>query len=369
MKMTQRETKRNLSKAEKWIVTAYTLSRTIPGCESLDIYKLDWHDYDNDESIPIIKNQIKECVEKWLSISNELNIIQKLIQIKSEQLSAFLKLKKLVDDKFKIYFMMVPNGLPAKIVRPLSTFFPVSKNIGESVQLDKPIIRECDSTKIIIRGTVLHARDFKTIYVLMKLMLEAKVECFEDEILYFETSFTQIGKELRLKNPYAEKTRDGILNSLSRLRRCTIVWKWKNKNNRKHFKIGGILAKAKSLEETSSGEIGLFIDMDFLRLYQYGYLDIDEDKLYRLTSDRAILMYLYLVGQKEFNQYSKLGPVNIFDIYYNANLEGIGQPKEASTKRFELIKCLESLKSHNVIGDFDIQKNKLKIFNKKRRVE
>jgi len=84
--MTQRETKRNLSKAEKWIVTAYTLSRTIPGCESLDIYKLDWHDYDNDESIPIIKNQIKECVEKWLSVSDEPNIIQKLIQINIKSL-------------------------------------------------------------------------------------------------------------------------------------------------------------------------------------------------------------------------------------------------------------------------------------------
>ena len=361
MKTQQRETKRNLSKPGKWIATAYTLSHTIPGCTSLEFYKLNWHEFDDDESIPIIKNQIKECVEKWLSVSDEPNIIQKLIQIKNEQLSAFLKLKKIVDDDFKIYFRMVPNGVPAIMARPLITFFPVSKNNGKSVQLDKPIIRECGSSKVTIRGTVLQARDTKTICALMKLMSKAKVECFEDEILYFETSFAQIGKELRIENPYDEKTKDGIFNSLFRLRKCTIVWKWKNKNNRKHFKIGGILAKAKSLEETSSGEIGLFIDMDFLRIYQNGYLNIDEDKLYRLTSDRDILMYLYLVGQMEFNKYGRLGPVNIFDIYYVANLEGIGQPKEAKTKRFELIKCFESLTRHKVIGGFDIQKNKVTI--------
>ena len=358
----------SLSEAEKSVLTAYNIGKTIPECVQLLDYWNDLTDYREDAGIVI--DRTKEIFEDWLDCSDEGEIFVKLLELETSCLPAYLDVRSLVDDRYKVWFNKQPRNIPALMVRPLTIFFPISKRAGHEIVLDKPIVRETKSLRITIRDIALPGRDFKTINALVNILRYPNqcVEVFKNQTIYFTASLSEIAREMQI-NP-SETVKDAILHSLERLRKCTIVWRWQSENGRKQWKIGGILDKVYTLQEDSNDQIGIFMDMDFFRLYRKGSLKVDDDILYSLHKDREILMYVYLLGQAEFNMNGRYGGrtgIDIFTVYDNCNLEGLGkQPKTKAQKRYELRQVVEGLINAKAIGRRSgIKDDKLKIYKKR----
>ena len=358
----------SLSEAEKSVLTAYNIGKTIPECVQLLDYWNDLTDYREDAGIVI--DRTKEIFEDWLDCSDEGEIFVKLLELETSCLPAYLDVRSLVDNRDKVWLNQQTRNITELMHRPLTSFFPISKRAGHEIVLDKPIVRETKSLRITIRDIALPGRDFKTINALVNILRYPNqyVDVFKNQTISFTASLSEIAREMQI-NP-SETVKDAILHSLERLRKCTIVWRWQSENGRKQWKIGGILDKVYTLQEDSNDRIGIFMDMDFFRLYRKGSLKVDDDILYSLHKDREILMYVYLLGQAEFNMNGRYGGqtgIDIFTVYDNCNLEGLGkQPKTKAQKRYELGQVVKGLINAKAIGQRSrIRDDKLKIYKKR----
>ena len=84
----------SLSEAEKSVLTAYNIGKTIPECDELLDYWNDLTDYREDAGIVI--DRTKEIFEDWLDCSDEGEIFVKLLELETSGLPAYLDVRSLV---------------------------------------------------------------------------------------------------------------------------------------------------------------------------------------------------------------------------------------------------------------------------------
>lgn len=346
---------------EKPCYTAGSVAKTIPGCEDLLHYSKSVSVYRNDPQL--VNDAIRKSVQDWLSNTAPIPIFAYLLKLYIERRPAFLPTRDLVDRKYRHHFnhILSLRNMASGMVRPIQVFSVGSKKRGSFVPLKKPITKEAGNTMVTLEGYLLHAYDFKIVMILINMIMSGKkIHFLEDRYLYFTTTYTEICKQLPISDPYDKGSHQAVFNSLKRLCGCIITWT-SPKGKRK---IRQILSGLTELEEDSSGEIVIDFNIDFIFLYKQGYLKTVSKVLDKLTKERPILFYSFILGQSEFTKYGRYGGrngVDIFELWDRANLGGSGKAKTKGRIRTEMTQILNEVRDAGAFERGRIRDDKLKI--------
>ncbi len=349
----------------------YNVGKTIPECDAmLEIYSerdTSHGVWCGDELPEEGIDNAKEVFQDWLDTDDYVNILRRLQSLKKHQAPAFIYMRDFVDLKYKGYFNHLPNGIPRVFAQPSVIFSVVSRSAGSRLVRGEWVVAETSSVKVTMVGIVPYGRDYQTIHALVSMMMDqaGELECREDMYVGFTTTLLAICKHMKCKNPSDKLSQAAVFQSLRRLRGCIITWYYKKE--KRHNEIGGILSKVRKLRD-GSDNIFIDFDVDFIRLFKKGYINIDPDIFYLLKSDRDILLYCFLRSQRDYMDKGKYGGydgkgTDFCKVYKWANLGGLGDvAKSDSQKRYEILKSLESLRQYGEISRYSLRDGKLTVW-------
>lgn len=346
---------------EKLIYTCYNVSQYIPGCTELIEYhdNLFTHKFDLeslDTTYQEILAEMRKGIKNWLEQADDLEIYKTLRPIRlNPELRKFLialKILKLFPTKYRSFLESDNRGIPNDFVAP--TPFLVMPKQAKDIALTKPLVRICGQTKIEIRGSVMRAEDQNLVSVLLMLCNKQAVKITEQTI-GFRTSYKQIAEELRKKQPQSTSTKNGIFAGLTRIDTCRLTL-----TNIKGLRtLGGIITKVKELETKNGLELLIYLDRDFIKLVDEGFVKTDPETDFSL-SPTQLNLFKYFQRQKLFKLKGVLMPVSIYKVFDYAGLGGIEEKEKAYQRRI-LRKTLQELQDRRLIGRYKIKNDLLTI--------
>lgn len=346
-----------LSEPEKLLSTFHTLNRRFPqypGIADLDGY--DWAEYrsDDDDTLSDLEEAFEEHLNKFLELASDSQIRRFFMSLRNEEKlqPAKIHVRNTIPDKFEKYGPKRLKGVPRSFTTPLFPFPSVRRNSGAMLQLSKPLIKNSDGTSLTVKNVALFPRDMKTLVALTEIMKRQPLESYGSAFISFRTTITDILEEMGVSNPRAKAVRDGLWNSLERMRSCTITWA--DKKGRRN--TGGILSKARELEEDSSLEVEIFLDVDFLKIYKGGFSNLDKKALYHM-SDREIVMYMFFDGKLRYKQTGKFN-IDVLELYDQITIEMDGTNRPEYKKRYQMKELIERCQEIGIIGKYSFNKDK-----------
>jgi hypothetical protein len=356
----RRTTTQYLTDTGKVLASCRTLSRHVPGLSDLEQFPDAWSDHVNRQADVIdaedLHDNIRDIVAGYFETTSPEEIAADLAPLRSDPRlkAALIHLKGFAAEEHHIYFGANVKGVPAQFCRTNLPAFAVNRNQGREIRLYNPITKTTGTTTLIIEHSALYSYDLKTITAMSEVMRDKPQVIHGDAFVSFTTSKAEIAKEMGYSNPHAENVGNAIWNSLKRMRACTLTWK-----TGKTEIIGGIISKARALEEDSSYNIEIYLDADFLKLYKYGYALPDKRAIYDMRG-RELNMYFFLLGQIDYTTKGTYTN-NIFTVWDRAGLDMPGSNKPERKKRYEFRQLMERCKALGIVGRYSIRGDLLRI--------
>lgn len=304
--------------------------------------------------------EFKDRIQSWLTNSTQHTVFVDLTNLFRGERQAFYYIRDVVNLKYKHHFNRVlkVKNVPATMFRQGISVFPSDDKVG-TVTLTKPFRKKIGkSTTIIFRGVLLQGYDIKILLALSQLMGRKPLVYLDNEFIKLTTSYKEICKEMLIKNPWDKEQHQTIHNSLMRLRDCGITWK----TQKGHTILSGVLVKAKEINKPDvTGDLEIFFDYDFIKLFDGGFVNINPKLLYKM-SEKKLALCMFLASQDYFNKKGRYPDPrfkkfeDLTDFYEKVYLRGYMTSKDKYTMKFELTCLLEKCKQE-IIGDYVITKN------------
>lgn len=342
------------TKTEKLLSTFHTLFREFPDYPGIwDLEGFTWSEHCDDGSgpDPDLVEIFIEALEKFLeqAETNQIDDFFNRLQSEQELRPAMVHVKEYINGEHMSYFDSDVLGIPTQFTRPMIPFFPANRNSGAMVRLSEPIIQKSGKTTMEIDMVAMFPRDVKTLKALTAIMTTKTKEVYKNGIVSFKTTLAEIAMEIGSSYPHSKDVQNAIMNSLKRMRACTITWT----NTKGKKTCNGILSQWSELEEDSAFEISIDFYSDFLDLYKYGYADFDK-AIYDMN-DREINAYMFFEGQVNYKKSGKFN-MNILRLYDRMNLDAPGSHNPDRKKRYTITQLLKKCEKLGIIGDHEIDK-------------
>jgi len=352
----------------------YIISQAIPALGSL--YKgwsEEWHGMQDDdnkqeaETAKEVREEIKSELNKWLDTAEIEEIIHCLTKLKTvvKQRGSLKMIKEMAGHQYKWMFDSDSKLIPADTFRPV-IFFPVRRKTDPETgrtlvhHLKKPIVKYFRGGKLTIKSILPTTRALKTLTALVYIMKNTVPEVTR-KYYSFVTSKEEILKIKGIKHP-SQTSREAIWNDFEELCSVVLEIEWKGKRF-----LGSILDGSRTeLEENSAGELEIFINRDFMQLYESGYLELDIKTIHAL-SDKELNLIGWLKAKKPFNSGQTIR-VGIRNLYDWANLNGNeSEPPPKRRMKADINMLLKKLSDRSLISSFYIKNDNYHI--SKRRQE
>ena len=186
-----------------------------------------------------------------------------------------------------------------------------------------------------------HARDAKVLVALLQVRKRKKLNRSNRSYI-LTTTYGEMLREQGHRCQNQDLIR-ALQRSLTRLAGCVLTIDHGTKD--RHWYAGSIVHWAEGKQD----KLTVGLDEKFLEMYDKGWVRMPERKAFFKLPDKAILLYLYLQRQKEFNQRGRLNPVNVYSLAENSGLAP--DPKlPKSQKRRHVTAALEQLSQSGFAG-------------------
>ena len=254
---------------------------------------------------------------------------------------------------YRSFFEDQGGQFPIELSCPIP-FLPIEKKYGYNYQLVKPIVKHFGKDITMeIRGTLCNPEAGKVWVALNQIRKRSRaVSYFDHTLLRFETTFTEICRELGKQNPTASNVHEGILHSLEQLSGLQITLHYRG-----DIYIGGLIHSATILKEDDNRKIYIYQNRFFADQMLKQFIGINTDIFYSLRGKSSNL-YIFLNNFKTFREEGRFNSEDWHRKYWEIyDMAGLKSPLSHPNKRFmyrDLIACLEELTDNRRMINYEI---------------